>query len=186
MEVIKMARRNLSRLFFTLVTVMSPYNVSYAIEENVMNDTAITTAVKAKMVTDTVVSASDVKVETKSGVVFLTGNVNSQAAAQAAIDSAFSTPDVSDVDTSGLLIEGSSQPFTDAIITGKIKAQFAKEKVFGDKPINVLGIHVETNDGVVALTGEVDSAAQTENAKRFAENVKGVRAVRSNLAVKVQ
>ena len=39
---------------------------------------------------------------------------------------------------------------------------------------------------IVALTGEVDSAAQIENAKRFAENVKGVRAVRSNLAVKGQ
>ena len=180
-----MVRKNLFRLFFPLIVLISAYNVSYAMEESIMNDTAITASIKMRMAADEVVSASKVKVETNDGIVILTGNVNSKSEAEAAIDIASSTENVKDINASGLLIKGSSQPFTDTIITSKIKAEQAKEKVFGDKPIKVF-IHVETNDGKVVLTGEVDNAAQIENAKRLAENVKGVRVVHSNLTVKGQ
>jgi len=180
---IKMVRKNLFRLFFALIVLISAYNVSYAMEGNMMNDTAITASIKTKMATDKVVSAFNVKVETKNGIVTLTGNVNSTSEAEAAIDIASSTENVKDIDASGLLIKGSSQPFTDTIITSKIKAEYAREKVFGDKPIKFF-IHVETNDGNVVLTGEADNAAQIENAKRLAENVTGVRVVHSNLTVK--
>ena len=149
-----------------------------------MNDTAITAAVKAKMLADEVVSAFAVQVETRDGVVILRGDVKSKSEAEMAIDIASATQGVKDVDASALLVKGSSQPLTDTIITSKIKAQYAKEKIFGDKPITVMGIHVETNDGVVVLEGEVDTKAQLENAKSLAENVSGVRAVQSNLSVK--
>ncbi len=181
-----MVRRDFVRLFSALIIFIGAYNVAYAMEENMMQDTAITTAIKAKLATDEVVSASDVKVETNNGVVVLTGDVKSKLAAAAAIDIASSVQNVIDIDASGLLIKGSSQPLADTIITSKIKARYAQEKVFGDKPINVLGIHVETNDGEVTLRGEVENTDQIENAKRFAENVKGVRVVRSDLKVKGQ
>ncbi len=179
-----MVRKNLFQFVFVLMMLVGISNVSYAMEENIMNDTAITAAIKVKMAADNVVSASNVKVETKDAIVILTGNVKSKSEAERAIDIASSTENVKDIDASGLLIEGSSQPVTDAILTSKIKAQYAKEKVFGDKPVKVLGIHVETNNGEVVLTGEADNEAQIKNAKMLAENVKGVRSVKSNLTVK--
>ena len=181
-----MVLRVFLQLFSALIMFIGACNIPYAMEGDIMKDTAITAAIKAKLAADEVVSAADIKVETKDGVVMLTGDVKSKAAAEIAIDIAGSTQDVADIDASGLLIKGSRQPFADAIITSKIKARYAQEKVFGDKPIKVLGIHVETNDGEVVLSGEVDNAAQIENAKRFAENVKGVRVVRSDLRVEGQ
>ena len=148
-----------------------------------MKDTLITTAIKAKMVADKTVSASDITVTTEKGVVTLSGDVKSKAEADAAINIASTTDDVIDIDASHLLVQGSSQPFTDAIITAKIKALYAKEKIFGDKPVAVVSVHVETNDGEVQLKGTVDNKAQEENAKRLAEKVKGVRKVYSNLAI---
>ncbi len=159
-------------------------NNVYANEENVMSDTVITTKIKAAMATDKIVSASDVKVETTNGIVKLSGDVKSKAEADAAINIASTTEGVVDIDASHLLVQGGSQPFTDAIITAKIKALFAKEKVFGDNPIAVTSIHVETNDGQVMLTGDVDTQAQATNAQALAEKIKSVRKVQSNLVVK--
>ena len=43
-----MVRKNLFRLFFSLIVLISAYNVSYAMEGSIMNDTAITAFIKTK------------------------------------------------------------------------------------------------------------------------------------------
>lgn len=180
-----MNKNKLLPLITAFLLGMGIQNPAYTKEENSMNDALITTAIKAKMVADKTVSASNITVTTENGIVTLSGDVKSKAEADAAIDIASTTEGVVDIRASDLLVQGSSQPFTDAIITGKIKALYAKEKIFGDKPVSVVAVHVETNDGVVYLKGTVDNKAQAENAKRLAENVKGVRKVDdSNLVVR--
>ncbi len=67
----------------------------------------------------------------------------------------------------------------DAAITAKIKAE-----ILGDPLLKVLQIHVTTTDGVVRLSGEVDSQQSIDRAKEIADGVKQVKSVTSELVVK--
>ncbi len=73
-----------------------------------------------------------------------------------------------------------SQTVSDSAITAQIKAKYV-----GNPVLKVFDIKVETNDGVVKLTGLVDSEAQFERAIVLAESVDGVKNVDSrNLKTK--
>ncbi len=72
----------------------------------------------------------------------------------------------------------------DAYITAKIKGQFIQAKIFSDKDVAVTLVSVETNDGVVHLSGTVDNEKQINNAIKLAESIKGVKKVESRLTVK--
>jgi hyperosmotically inducible periplasmic protein len=67
----------------------------------------------------------------------------------------------------------------DAAITAKVKAA-----VLAEPGLRTLQIDVDTNDGVVTLSGVVDSPALKERAAQVAQGVGGVRSVRDNLAIK--
>ncbi len=149
-----------------------------------VDDSVITTKIKAKMVADKATSARNIGVETKAGVVFLSGDVDTDSEAHAAIEIAASTEGVIDVDASKLSVQMSHHPIADSMITAKVKGAFVREKLFGDNPISVTGIHAETKDGVVYLTGIADSAAQSENAEKLAKSVNGVKRVESTVKIK--
>lgn len=151
---------------------------------NFIEDSAITAAVKAKFAADEIVSASNIHVETNKGTVSLKGDTKSHTEANRAVELAFSAPGVVEVDTSKLMVQGSNQPLTDALITAKVKGLYAREKLFGEKAISVSGIHVETNDGTVYLSGKVDNKTQAENAEKLAQSIKGVKTVKSTITVK--
>jgi len=63
-------------------------------------------------------------------------------------------------------------------ITATIKAKLVK-----DPALSALRISVNTTDGVVTLSGSVDSADQIEQAKQLALQTEGVREVKSTLQV---
>jgi hyperosmotically inducible protein len=67
----------------------------------------------------------------------------------------------------------------DAGITTKVKTA-----ILNDPELKVLQIHVATNNGVVTLTGTVDSPANSDHAKNVAGAVKGVKSVDNQLTVK--
>jgi hyperosmotically inducible periplasmic protein len=154
------------------------YNSSTA--GNVMSDSAITTQVKAKLLAEPAVSSLNISAETNNGVVKLSGTVPTDKEASVAIQVAESVNGVKDVDASQLQVQQSGQPMTDAAITAKVKGMFIREKLFGDNPVNVTGINVETKNGVVYLTGHA-TKAQIDNAKRLAKSVKGVKRVASRV-----
>ena len=67
----------------------------------------------------------------------------------------------------------------DAWITTKVKSEFGTTK-----GIKVTDISVSTNDGVVTLTGNVESSMEKNHAVRIARQIKGVKSVdASGLAV---
>jgi len=67
---------------------------------------------------------------------------------------------------------------TDAWITTKVKADLlATDGVSGTS------IDVDTNDGVVTLTGKVNSSAEADKAVTVARGIKGVTRVDSRLSV---
>lgn len=67
----------------------------------------------------------------------------------------------------------------DSVITTKVKADLFKEPA-----LSAMAIHVETEKGVVMLSGFVDSKADAERAVRLAKSVEGVTQVKSAIKVK--
>ena len=67
----------------------------------------------------------------------------------------------------------------DTAITTKVKAGLVKEPDLGS-----LGIHVETEKGVVMLSGFVNSRTEAEKAVKVAKGIDGVSTVRSAIQVK--
>lgn len=70
-------------------------------------------------------------------------------------------------------------PLKDSYITTKVKSELVGD--FGKRAAH---IHVTTKEGVVALTGRVDSADAKDRAERDARHIKGVRDVIDKLEVK--
>lgn len=68
--------------------------------------------------------------------------------------------------------ESSQQPVEDSWITTKVKAD-----LLVDAQTKGLDINVSTTDGVVTLSGRLDSAAQVDKAVSIARAIKGVKSV---------
>ena len=66
----------------------------------------------------------------------------------------------------------------DSYITGAVKTQLASDKV-----VSLTRVEVETNNGVVYLTGQVETAEQRSHVGSVASQVKGVKRVVNNLQV---
>lgn len=146
-----------------------------------ISDTAITGKIKAKIAGDPNLSVFNVNVSTEKGTVTLAGTVNSDTDAGALVEIVQSTEGVTDIDTSKLNVKNSKQPFADTVITAKVKGIYIREKLLGK---NVPAtISVETNNGVVYLSGQVDNEEQKTNAIKLAKGISGVKNVESRLTV---
>ena len=65
----------------------------------------------------------------------------------------------------------------DAVITTKIKAEYAK-----DKEVSALNVKVHTDDkGVVTLSGSAKSKAEADKAVKIARDTKGVTSVKNDI-----
>ena len=70
------------------------------------------------------------------------------------------------------------QNIDDTTVTTSVKAKLA-----ADKGSSVTRVQVDTNRGVVALTGTVESSADRARAEQIVRGVSGVRGVANNLQV---
>lgn len=66
----------------------------------------------------------------------------------------------------------------DSVITAKIKSAFV-----ADKEVSALNVGVETNKGVVQLSGTVKNADEARRAAELARSVAGVKAVKNDILV---
>jgi osmotically-inducible protein OsmY len=155
-----------------------------------VTDAGITTNVKAKFLADEVVKSSQIDVATKSGIVTLTGNVDSEEAKKKALELAKATTGVKDVVDmiSAREVSGNGdapepartvgETVTDSGITISVKS-----RLLDDPQVKGLQIDVDTRDGVVFLTGSVGSDSEKQKAIQLAKETKGVRDVQSNLTL---
>lgn len=140
-------------------------------------DQKITSTIKSEIAKSPMLKENSVNVTTNKGVVSLSGNVDSDSQASGIIEIAQSIIGVQDVDADKLKVKESKQPFTDMMTTAKAKGLLIREDIFGTKDIASLGLSVETNNGVVYLTGTVDNKDQINNAIKLIEGMKGVKKV---------
>lgn len=150
---------------------------------NFMDDSAITAKVKAALVDHDNIKSTDISVKTDQKVVTLSGFVESQAQAEEAVKAAKSVEGVVSV-SDKLHVRDSKESSVkgyagDTAITSEIKA-----KLLADDTVPSRHVNVETTDGVVQLSGTVDSQAQSDRAESIAKAVDGVKSVKNDLKTK--
>lgn len=72
-----------------------------------------------------------------------------------------------------------SVAMSDTMITTKVKAEMAADPV-----VKAMDVHVETQNGVVMLSGFVPTKAEADQAVKIARNVKDVKDVKSSIQIK--
>jgi len=75
--------------------------------------------------------------------------------------------------------ESTGQYVDDTAISTKVKAQFVRDPV-----VKASQVSVETMQGVVQLSGFVDTRQEAERAAQLARNVDGVRGVKNDIIVR--
>jgi hyperosmotically inducible protein len=149
--------------------------------EQYIDDTALTAKIKAALATDSTAKAHQIDVEINEGIVQLNGFVDSEANRQAAERVARNAEGVRDV-RNNLKIRGedtAGNMLDDTVITAKVKTALIENDVTKAHEINV-----EAQNGVVQLSGFVDSQSQKDKAASVARNIEGVSRVDNKIDVK--
>jgi hyperosmotically inducible periplasmic protein len=147
-----------------------------------IDDTVITTKVKAALVADPDTKARQIDVETFRGTVQLNGYVDSAEAKAAATRVAQSVEGVQQVSNNLSVQQGTrsaGEAVDDSMLTAKVKAA-----LIADPTVKAHEVNVETRDGVVQLSGFVDTAEAKNMAAEVARRTAGVKDVRNELEVK--
>lgn len=154
-----------------------------------VDDAAITAAIRSKLRWSKQADGMTTSVKTRSGRVTLTGNANSQADKDIAGRLASNTDGVLVVDNQLVVdalkpapveaakgaVEQARDDVADSWITTKVKSTLMYSS-------NVSGsaISVSTNGGIVTLSGLVTSGVERDLVIELAQNVRGVKSVRSS------
>jgi hyperosmotically inducible protein len=147
-----------------------------------VDDSVTTASVKAALIADPVTKAHQIDVETFKGTVQLNGYVDTSASKERASEVAKSTKGVTAV-RNNLTVKtterSGEQVVDDGAITTKVKTALA-----GDPRTKAHQINIETREGVVQLSGFVDSSEAKSTAEELARAVDNVKSVDNELDVK--
>ncbi len=147
-----------------------------------INDTWLTAKTKIALAADSRVKGRQIEVETTEGQVMLRGKVDSDAAKRAAEGITAGLDGVKTVKNELQIVAPSTRDAVeekDEAVTVRVKEHFAK-----DAHLKNANINVQTNAGVVSLTGEVRDITTSANASWTAWFVPGVKSVKNDLTVK--
>lgn len=127
---------------------------------------------------DTRVKETDVGIEVDSGIVTLTGNVDSWPARLAAQEAAHRVAGVRDVANDVHVKLPTSSERTDTDIARDVRTALELDVLVPDDRITTT-----VTDGTVMLEGSVDYWTQHDDAARAVRNLPGVREIRNQLTV---
>ena len=147
-----------------------------------IDDTVVTASVKSALLSDADIKSFDFKVETRKGVVMLSGFVDNQMQLDRANSLAKGVAGVTSVQNNVTLKSGSTtvgNKLDDSIVTGKVKAA-----LIADEAIKSTDIAVVTRKGEVQLSGFVNSQTQIDRALLVAKAVVGVTDVKNEMTIK--
>ena len=149
------------------------------------SDRWITMKVKTVLAFHKNVSASATEVETRDGVVTLSGSAGSAVKKQLTAEYAKDVDGVKEV-RNDLVVPGArpapetvGERVDDASITAQVKTT-----LLFSKSTHALATKVRTRDGVVTLHGKAGSAAERDLATRIAEDINGVKRVDNLMTVR--
>ena len=142
-------------------------------------DSGITSVIQASLEANDKVKARQVDVETRGGVVYLTGVVDTEEARREAGRVAWRTKGVGGVVNDLTVGERTIGSWVDDVmISSKVKS-----KLITNSEIEAGDIDVGSSQGVVTLIGRVSSATIKSEAERLARATSGVKDVHNELVV---
>ena len=148
--------------------------------KNAISDSWVTSKTKIALFSDERVKGTQVSVDTKNGVVYLRGKVDSDEAKQAATEVAQSIEGARSVKNDLQVVAPTARKAVDA--NDKDIAKMVESRMTQDT--NLKKVDVRADGGVVTLTGEVPSITAAAKASEMARGVPGVKAVKNELTVR--
>jgi osmotically-inducible protein OsmY len=119
-----------------------------------------------------------IKVDSKDGVVTLTGTVADASHKSMAENTVASLPGVTSVDDQLKISGGQPAEHSDAWITAKVKTA-----LLFHRNVSGTGTAVYTKDGMVTLQGEASSLAQKELTTEYAKDIDNVKSVNNEMTI---
>ena len=147
-----------------------------------VDDATLTGKVKSALIADPVAEAHQIEVETYRGVVQLSGFVDSQNERAAAVKVAEGVQGVKSVHDNLKIRTNDAtvgEALDDSVVTARVKTALVANPVTKARQINVA-----TADGIVQLSGFVDSPNEKSTATEIARTIPGVRLVQNELEMK--
>jgi hyperosmotically inducible periplasmic protein len=147
-----------------------------------IDDTVVTTKVRAALLGDPDTKSFDIKVETRKGVVQLSGFVDNSTQAGQAKRIASAIEGVKSIDDAMTVKEGKTSignVVDDGMVTTNVKSA-----LLADPDTKSFEVAVATHKGEVQLSGFLASQAQIDHVVGVTKNVAGVTSVINELAVK--
>jgi hyperosmotically inducible protein len=148
----------------------------------VIDDSVLTAKVKAALIDDPVAKARDVNVETYRGVVQLGGFVDTAEQKTRAGEVARGVTGVQEVRND--LRVSPPQATVGQVVDDSSLTAAVKGKLLTDQTMQSYKVNVETQNGVVQLTGFVDSNDARNRAADIARSIDGVKDVRNDLDIR--
>lgn len=142
-------------------------------------DSGVTSVIQASLEANDKVKARQVEVQTREGVVYLTGVVDTEEARREAGRVAWRTEGVYGVENALTVGERTVGSWVDDVmISSKVKS-----RLIANSDIKAGDIDVSSSQGVVTLIGRVGSASIKNQAERIARDTSGVKDVNNELLV---
>ncbi len=164
----------------TMFLAMSATAVAVAGEDRA-RDAALTERVKTALASDNALAGRDIEVETRDGVVQLSGFVDSEDQRTAALLRARSVQGVQEVRNDLSLRDDTrptNRPVADTVIAAKVRNGLEGADLGSESEVNV-----EVSKGVVQLSGFVSTPQEKARAGDVASAVEGVRDVENQIAL---
>jgi osmotically-inducible protein OsmY len=126
----------------------------------------------------TTLKDDSIKVDSKDGVVTLSGTVTNASQKSLAEDTVASLPGVKSVDNQLMVSTDQPVEHSDAWITMKVKTA-----LLFHRNVSATGTSVYTKDGIVTLQGEASSIAEKELTTEYAKGVDNVKSVKNDMTI---
>jgi len=147
-----------------------------------VDDTVVTARVKSALLADPTINSFDLQVETRKGIVQLSGFVDEQGQIDKALAITLAVAGVTTVEN-GVTLKGSPSTvgtqIDDATVTARVKTA-----LLADAAIKSFDISVVTFKGEVQLAGFVNNQSQIDLATQIANATEGASSVKNELMVK--
>ena len=140
-------------------------------------DSRIEAAARESYVFRTYLKDEDIRIESKEGVVTLTGSVSENSRSALARETIASLPGVKGVENK-LEIKGEPALSSDAWLSDKLKIS-----LLFHRSVNAGKAEVTVKEGVVTLRGFADSQAQKDLTTEYAKDIDGVKEVQNEMIV---
>jgi len=160
-----------------MVAMVALLAISMPVYASKMDD-RIESSAKKSYVFKTYLKGDDIKIQSKDGVVTLTGSVSEESHRSLAQETVAGLPGVKTVDNR-LEVKGERPAEnSDAWLMMKVKTT-----LLFHRSVSASKTEVDVKDGIVTLRGEAASQAQKELTTEYAKDVDGVKDVKNEMVV---